>query len=127
MEITDYNQLLRRIEFLKIEKKVQEEELHLKFKSFTSTLEPISIIKKSLHDLASDTTVQEDVTTLGLNTGVGYVVEKVMGRTKSVKGFLSSILVEKFVKLLIKKSAPIIVSGITNYLETKKSERIDEV
>ncbi len=115
-KILNHTELSMCIMQLKSDILLQEDELKHKFKEFLFTLNPISIVKDSIHQLARDKEVQFDLTKVGLNVGANFLIDQVLGRNRSIKGFLSSLLVEKFSNTFINKNASGIISGISKLL-----------
>jgi hypothetical protein len=107
---------------LKAEKFSREEDLKYTFKEFVSTLNPISMVKESLHQLAADRDVKFDLAKVGLNLGVDFIIDKVLGRNRSVKGFLSSVLIEKFSTLFLNNNISKIVSEISKLLHPNSEQ-----
>ncbi len=107
---------------LKAQKFSQEEELKVKVKELAVGFNPVTMLKESLHNIASDREVQFDLAKVGLNTGATFLIDKVLGRNNSIKGFLSSLLVGNLSSSLIENYAPQIISGISKLL-SKKTEQ----
>lgn len=125
--ITNYNELLLRIGQLKEERSIQKEQLKYAFEEFTDTLNPISIVKGSLNKLVNDKDVHVSLAKAGLNLGTNFIIEKVLGRSRTIKGFLSSIFLEKLSTPLINNNASKITSGISKLLhKTPEKETGDE-
>lgn len=118
-EILNHAELSLHIMQLKSDIALQEDELKHTFKSFLFTLNPVSIVKDSIHELAKDKEVQFDLTKVGLNVGANFLIDQLLGRNRSIKGFLSSVLIEKFSNTFINKNASGIISGITKLLSKK--------
>ena len=116
--ITKHSELLLRIAELKIEKYVQEEELKLTFKELVSTFNLVSIFK-----VATGTNKENPLEFLktGLQMVVDLIIDLILGKHRSIKGFLSAVLVEKFTSTLIDNNVVNLVSGISS-LFNKKSE-----
>ena len=121
-EISSHAELVLRIMDLKVEKFSREEDLKYTFKEFVSTLNPISMVKESLHQLATDRDVKFDLAKVGLNLGVDFIIDKVLGRNRTVKGFLSSVLIEKFSALLLNNNISKIVSEISKLLHPNSEQ-----
>jgi hypothetical protein len=121
-EISNHAELVLRIMDLKAEKFSREEDLKYTFKEFVSTLNPISMVKESLHQLAADRDVKFDLAKVGLNLGVDFIIDKVLGRNRSVKGFLSSVLIEKFSTLFLNNNISKIVSEISKLLHPNSEQ-----
>ena len=115
-EILNHTELSLRIMELKSEVLLQQDNLKYTFKGFLFTLNPISIVKVSIHELAKDKEVQFDLTKVGLNLGADFLINQVLGRNRSIKGFLSSVLLEKLSNTFINKNASGIISGISKLL-----------
>jgi hypothetical protein len=124
LKITNHSELQFRIMQLKSEKVSQEIEFKSKLKEFAYTISPISIVKSSIRDLVSDREVRFDIAKVGLNVGADFLIDKIVGRGRSIKGFLTSILVEKVSSTLINNNTSSIVSVISKlfHANTKKSE-----
>ncbi|MGB4843171.1 MAG: hypothetical protein WBP16_01760 [Ferruginibacter sp.] len=103
--ITDHTTLTQRIVQLREDKKIQEEELKQSVNTALSTLNPLIMLKQSLHEFVQDKEVKSDIVKAGLNLGANLVIDKSLGKYKSIKGFLSSVLVESI-------STPLIYSGL---------------
>ena len=111
-EIESYDALLMHIRQMEAEKINRSEELRQKFKEVVYTLNPVSFVKESLHTLANDREVHIDLAKVGLNIGANLVIDQVLGKYRSVKGFFGSVLFENISGYLINHNATKIVSGI---------------
>ncbi len=124
-EISTYTDLCLRIQKLKAEKYTQEEELQRSFKALIYSLDPISIVKESLHNLAKDNIVQSDLAKVGLNIGTNFIIDQVLGRYRSIKGFISSVLVEKISIPWVNNNASKIISVISGFMQQKEKKEAD--
>lgn len=93
-DIYDHATLIKHIHYLRDVKNVQEEELKSCFNGFVDSLNPVTLVKKSLHDLAENKEVQFDLTKVALNTASNLVIDQLFGKYRSIKGFLSSVMIE---------------------------------
>ena len=116
-EITGYSEMVMRIMHLKQEKFRQEDELKDAFKEFIYNLSPVSMVKQSLHKLAEDREVQFDLTKIGLNLGANFLIDRILGKNSSLKGFLSALLVEKISDSFINNNLSTIISGIRRLID----------
>ncbi len=121
-QISNLADLELHVQHLKTQKRQQETELKTTFNELIDTLNPISIAKQSLHELAGDLEVQFDVVKMGLNVGANLIIDKVLGKHQSIKGFLSSIVMEKLSTIVINNNATDIVLGITDLILGKPNE-----
>ena len=94
IDIYDHASLVTQIQQLRTLKKIQEEELKNCFSEFVDSLNPVTLVKKSLHDLADNKEVQFDLAKVALNTASNLVIDSLFGKYKSIKGFLSAVMVE---------------------------------
>ena len=121
-QISNLAELELHAQHLKAQKRQQETELKTTFNELIYSINPISIAKQSLHELAGDLEVQFDVIKMGLNIGANLVIDKVLGKHQSIKGFLSSIVMEKLSTIVINNNATDIVLGITDLIIGKPKE-----
>lgn len=97
-------------------KGTQDKELKENFTAFINSVNPIQVAKSTLHEFVKDKGVQFDLLKGGMNLGADYIIEKVFNKENSVKGFLSSVILENVSSALIQKNAPKIVIGITKFI-----------
>lgn len=124
IKISSHTELVMRIMNLKAEKYTREEELRYSFKEFVYTLNPVSLVKESLHNLAEDREVKFDMAKIGINLGANFLIDKIMGRNRSIKGFLSSVLIEKLSSLFLNNNNNIskIISEVSKLLHPKSEQ-----
>ena len=95
-ENSAHSKLLLRIEQLKINKTNEELRIKKIYTELSDNFNPLSIIKSSLHELALDTVVQFDLTKMGLYAAANFAIDKILGRNKTLKGFIDSLTAERF-------------------------------
>ena len=110
--IHNHNTLTLRIMEMKAEKSRQEYELKYAFLEFADTFSPLSMLKGSMKGMAKDKELRSDILKTGINLGTDFIIERVLGRNHSIKGFLGSILVEKFSTPFINNAVTKMLSGI---------------
>lgn len=111
-EISGYAGLKFRILELRAEKSMQEQEIRNKFRELADNLDPILIVKRRLHEMAGDKELQVDLLQVGLNIGSNFIINRVLGKNRSIKGFISALLFQQLSALLINKNMSGIISGI---------------
>lgn len=121
IKIINHTQLQLHIMHLKSKKLSQEIELKHSVKDFVYSISPLSIVKDSLHSLVQDKEVRFDIAKVGLNIGANFLIDKVVGRGKSIKGFLGSIIIEKISSSFINGNVSSIISGISKMIHPKSS------
>jgi hypothetical protein len=112
--ITDYTTLINSIESLKAISVQQEIKLSNSLHTFIETLNPITLIKKSMYAIVNDNTIQTNLATTGLHLGSDYILDKILGRGKSIGGFVRSVLVEKISNATINRYSGSIIEKIKN-------------
>ena len=122
--ISNQAELLARIKFLKREKPVKEEDLKLKFKEYMTSLNPLLLMKDALHQLANDKEVRLDLGKVGLNIATTFITDKLLGRQRSIKGFLGSMLVEKLSSLVITSNGSKLLDGLSKLLKPKSQSTL---
>lgn len=122
-EISIHAELVLLIQEVRISKDLQEVELKKSFKEFAQAFSPIEVAKSSIHDLVNDKDVQFDLLKGGMNLSANYLIEKVFNRQGSIKGFLSSIALEKASSSFIQANAASIFVGLTKLFSKKKEKK----
>ena len=121
-EITTHAQLALQIMHLKAEKFKQENELKHAFKELLYTINPVSIVKGTLHELAGNNDMRSDLAKVSLNMGANFIIDMIFGRYRSIKGFVGSVLVEKYASKYINNNGLKIVSGISKLIRRKSKQ-----
>lgn len=117
--ITNHTELLLQIEELRYLKNIQEDKLKQTFSELGNVINLVSMIKGE-----SNNNSQNDLLKTGVNMAVDLVIDLTLGKFRSVKGFLSSVMVEKFTTLLINNNLGNMISGITQLIHKKKKQEI---
>ena len=112
--VTNHAELLLRIEALKTDRMVQKEELKLTFSILASTLDFVSMFKGN-----AAKEQPANIVKTGVNMALELIIDMVLGKHRSLKGYLSAILVEKFTKVLIDNNLIEIIAGIGSLLKRK--------
>lgn len=115
--ITNYAQLQERIRELGIYKTVQEKELKLIVNEAISLLDFTRFFKQNRNEQPFI------IVKSAVNMVLNQLVDVVLGKNRSVKGFISSIVVEHFTTSLVNNNLISIVSNIAKlYNFIKKPE-----
>lgn len=114
--------LVSEIHYLKAEKGRLETELESSFRDLTSSLKPVAIVRELISGLSSDKTVQQSLAKTGLTLGTNLVIDLVLGKNKSIKGYLSSILVEKIASAFINSRAPEMIWNVSKMIFQKHNK-----
>jgi len=113
-QISTYPELVLHIMHLKQEKFRQEDELKYTFRELIFLLNPLSLVKGVLHDLASDSEARFDMAKVGLDLAISMVVNGILRNKGGFKGFIGKLLLEKFSSTIIGHKLSKIVTGIRN-------------
>lgn len=121
-QITNHKELMLRIEQLKIESRHHEIELTNSIHEFVDGLKPATLIKNTLHNLMHNDEVRHDVGGLGLNFGLGFLINKIFGRSKSLKGFVGTSFLKGISGTLLNTYSGNIFNFIKNKFRKDKSD-----
>ena len=83
---------------LQLETIIQDE-----VKTFVKGINPVEFIKNTAQSVLQDKNVQVSASTMGINLGVNFIIEKILGRNKSIKGYIGSMILEKISSSFISK------------------------
>jgi len=114
--ITNHSELVLRIAELRMYKDIQEVELQDSFKEIASTLNLISLFKE-----ATNQDRPLELAKSGVNMVLDLIIDLILGKHRSIKGYLSAVMVEKFTSMLVDNNLINIISGI-NSLFNRKSQ-----
>ncbi len=106
--IYSFNDMQKRVNELSILANQQELLLKSQFHQILEDSHPLTIVKDSINSLLKDKTVQENFSTKAVSLGTNFVIEKILGRNRSIFGYFSSLLVEKYATPLIIKILPLL-------------------
>ncbi len=127
VSISNHSELEYYIFQLKTEKYNQEVELKNELKEFVKTLDPLSIVKKSLKNFVEDNEVKIDLAKTGLNIGANFLIAQVLGKSNSIKGFFSSILAQQVSTVLINNNYSGIISGISKMFNNNSQPKSNKL
>lgn len=119
-KITSYEELTIRIAQLNQQKEAQEIELKNNLKTVYESFQLKNIIKNTVKDLATDKDFRDDSFKAAGTMATDFIVGKVFNKNNSIKGFISTLLVEKLAVPLIKNNKDKIISFITNLMSREK-------
>ncbi len=112
-EIKDYASLQESIRLLKAQKLHQEAMLRAEITAIIDSVNPVEMVKDSLHNLVSDKSIQLDLVKMGLNLSAELLTAKLFGRYRSIPVFLGMKVAQKvagfFLKDQISKSDSAII------------------
>ncbi|CAN5470005.1 hypothetical protein BH11BAC2_BH11BAC2_14260 [soil metagenome] len=116
--ISNYNELRIRLEEVRLKKRIQRDELNISLNEFTEQLSLSSIVLALSDNEGKGKAAHEgfNVANAGLNVGANFIIDAVLGKNRSIKGFVTSVIAENISKILIKKNSTKIVSGFKNLL-----------
>lgn len=123
-EVSIHQELVLLIQEVRVSKDHQEAELKASFQDLVHALSPLEVVKSSIHGLVNNKGIQFDLLKGGMNLGADFLIEKVFNKKGSIKGYLSSVLLEKVSSSLIQKHAGDMIVGIASVF--KKKEKKEE-
>lgn len=122
MIISNHYNLMQRIATLKMDKAIQENELKASLTDIVSTLDVLAIFKGAIR-----TDRPLELTKSGVNMVLELIIDLILGKHRSIKGYLSATMVEKFTTMLVNNNILKIISGISSLFNRKSQyERSQE-
>ena len=113
-EISNYPELVLHIMHLKQEKSRQEEEIKYTVRELVFLLNPVSMVKKGIREMALDSEAKFDLAKVGLDLGITMLINRIMRNTSGIKGLLGKLLIGKFSSSFLYNNIGKVVSGIRN-------------
>jgi len=117
---TTYEGVTERIAQLNLIKDAQERELKNNLKEVYQNFQLKNIVKNMVKDLANDTEFRQD----GMSAVTGMATDLVIGRlfnkNNSIRGYITTLLVEKLALPFIKNNKEKIFSFISNLVSKEK-------
>jgi hypothetical protein len=120
--INNHTDLKLRIMHLNALKEEQEEKLKYDFKKLYYSLQPATLIKNTLSNTVSDPDVQFNLAKTGVGIGLDLLIGKLLGKNKSIRGFISSFIFQKASHFLLEKHGDKIVNGISEVIQIFKHQ-----
>ena len=121
-KISNYEELTGKIAELDGLKNLQETELQNNLKEVYQSFQLKNLIKNTVKDLASDKQFRQD----GLKAATGMATDLVVGRlfnkNNSIRGFITTLLVEKLALPLIKNNKDKVLTFITDLISKHKNK-----
>lgn len=90
-------------------------------KEYVYNVNPISIIKAYVKYLAKNKDMQFDLSIAVINLIANYLIYKFLGKNRSLKGYLSSVFVEKLYSSFMDRNASKISSKINQIIKHQKN------
>lgn len=115
-KISTYEELAIRINQLNSIKGTQEIELKNNLNHVYQKFQLKNILKETVKDLANDVEFRGDGIKAAGNMATDFVVGRLFNKNNSIKGFLTTMLVEKLVTPLIKNNKDKIISFVADLI-----------
>ena len=117
--IMNYPELLFRLTALKSEKESQEQELKLTVTEFLTTVDIISLLSRTNKP---NTDIPQNLIKTGLKMVLNLITGLVFGKNRSIKGYLNTLVIERFTSMIIDNNLINIVAGIGSMLFKKRNQ-----
>src|ERR1017187_1114693 len=109
-KIHTYEELTHRITELTTIKDAQEIELKSNVKELYESFQLKNILKNTVKDLANDKGFSQNGFKAATDMATDFIVGKIFNKNNSIKGFITTLLVEKLLTPLIKNNKDKILS-----------------
>lgn len=113
-EISNYPELMLHIMHLKQDKYRQEEDIKYTIRELIYLLNPMTIIKQGIHNMAEDAETRVDMLKVGLSMGTNMLINRVFRNKSGIVGLIGRVVLGKFSSSMIGTNLTRIVSGIRN-------------
>lgn len=111
--ITNHTQLMHTIMHVNAARVEQEDEIKYQLKEIYYSLQPATLIKKAVQNVLNSPETKKNLVQAGVAIGTEFLISKFFKRSASIKGFLSSMIIEKIADYTLNgKSADAINNGI---------------
>lgn len=120
--VTNHSELLSRLTELKSEREIQEMALKYTFTEFVATINLGSLFKGSN---TTDNDQPKELLKTGLNMLLNLITGLVLGKNRSIKGYLSAMMVERFTTMVIDNNIINIITGISSLIFRKRNQDRD--
>lgn len=120
--ISNHFELIQEIAQLKLDKLEKEAALKQSFNAVIDALDPVTIAKNSLSELVKDKDTQHDMTTGLLQWGSTVIINKVLGKYNSLKGFVASLVTAKVSDAVIKYNIPSLLMSTVKLFQNKSEK-----
>ena len=111
-EISNYPELKMHIMHLKQEKFRQEDEIKYTIRELIFLLNPVTMVKKGIREMALDSEAKFDMAKVGLDLAISMVVNRFMRNASGIKGLIGKLLIGKFSSSFLYNNVSKVVSGI---------------
>ena len=110
--ITNHTQLMYTIMQVNAARADQEEEIKHKFKEIYYELQPAALVKKAFGKLLHTPEVPQKLLHTGLALGADFIIGRLFKKSASIKGYLTSMIVEKVADYALNSKSEFVQSGI---------------
>ncbi|HEX7412736.1 MAG TPA: hypothetical protein VF411_01735 [Bacteroidia bacterium] len=121
-KIHTYEELTHRITELTTIKDAQEIELKSNVKELYESFQLKNTLKNTVKDLANDKEFSQNGFKTAADMATDFIIGKIFNKNNSIKGFITTLLVEKLLTPLIKNNKDKILSFITDLFIKHKNE-----
>jgi hypothetical protein len=126
-KIATYEELTLRINQLNSIKDTQEIELKNNLNQVYQKFQLKNILKETVKDLAGDAEFRGDSFKAATGVATDFIVGRLFNKNNSIKGFITTFLIEKLVTPLIKNNKDKIISFITDLVSKYGHKKEDDV
>jgi len=126
VKISGYTELNLRIMHLKSDKFEQEQEIKRNVQLLGQSLNPMNLIRNSLHGFTQDNETKMDLAMMALKLGSNFLIHRVLKRYGGVVGFVGSVVLGKLSASLIRNNVPNLVAGVNNFLKSRQEKEDTE-
>lgn len=109
--VPDYVGLRHQIMQLNAKKEEQEELIKHQVKELYYSIHPATILQNAITEVSENTKMHNNIAKVGLTAVTDYIIGKIFRRNSSIRGYFSSIAVEKITEFVLSKHPNLISKG----------------
>jgi len=112
--ITNYSQLEMQLSVLRLEREFQELVLRESFQNLISSLNLVSLFKVATNQDQPIAFAKSGITLI-----INLITNLILGKHRSIKGYLSSIMVERFTTMVVDNNLLGMIAGLSTFFSRK--------
>lgn len=110
--ITNHTQLMHTIMHVNASRVQQETDIKHQLKEIYYSIQPAALMKKAMGSVIDSPEIRKNVAQSAMSLGAEFLIGKLFRRGSSLKGFISSLVVEKVAEYALNKQPDLLKNGL---------------
>ncbi|MDI1354172.1 MAG: hypothetical protein PSX36_04610 [bacterium] len=103
----------------------QSETINRLVNELAISFQPVNAALQKLHSMAEQPSAPIELAKLGLNAGLNFLIDQLLGKHRSIKGYLSAIQAESISEKFVNTNAPGLIGLLGAYLKKRLTPNIN--